>query len=110
MAARKTSHPQRKPRAQSTPSRAGENIQSGGGKVGVKSGAEKSMTTRATRRSGGSRGDAGGGPATRGLDTHGELRWHNRPRGAEPGRKEKAAGRVDNARAEAVSAVEAISE
>jgi hypothetical protein len=59
MAERKTRHPQRKPRAQSPPSRPGENIQSGGSKVGVKSGAEKSLTTRATRRSGGRRGDAG---------------------------------------------------
>jgi len=51
-------HPQRKPRSESVPSRAGENIQTGGNKVGVQSGAEKSESTRAVRRSGGSRGDA----------------------------------------------------
>jgi hypothetical protein len=51
-------HPQRKPRSQSVPARPGENIQSGGNKVGVQSGASKSESTRATRRSGGTRGDA----------------------------------------------------
>jgi hypothetical protein len=51
-------HPQRKPRSQSLPSRPGENIQTGGNKVGVQSGAKKSETTRAARRFGGSRGDA----------------------------------------------------
>jgi len=51
-------HPQRKPRPQSVPSRPGENIQSGGNKVGVQSGAKKSETTRAARRFGGMRGDA----------------------------------------------------
>ena len=58
MAGRKTMHPQRKPRPQSPASRPGENIQSGGQKVGVKSGAKKSETTRAARRFGGMRSDA----------------------------------------------------
>jgi hypothetical protein len=56
MAGKKTMHPQRKPRPQGAPSRAGENIQSGGQKVGVVSGAKKSMMTRAARRFGGLRG------------------------------------------------------
>jgi hypothetical protein len=58
MAGRKTMHPQRKPRAQSPPSRPGENIQTGGNKIGVQSGATKSETTRAGRRFGGMRSDA----------------------------------------------------
>jgi hypothetical protein len=58
MAGRKTMHPQRKPRAESVPSRPGENIQTGGNKVGVTSGAKKSDTTRAARRFGGARSDA----------------------------------------------------
>jgi len=58
MAGRKTRHPQRKPRAQFPPSREGENIQSGGNKVGVRSGGQKSTNTRAARRFGGMRSDA----------------------------------------------------
>jgi hypothetical protein len=58
MAGRKTRHPQRKPRAQSPTSREGENIQTGGNKVGVKSGGQKSTNTRAARRFGGMRSDA----------------------------------------------------
>jgi hypothetical protein len=57
MAGTKTRHPQRKPRPQSPAARPGENIQSGGNKVGVRSGGEKSATTRAGRRFGGSRSD-----------------------------------------------------
>src|SRR3954453_16734675 len=58
MAGRKTRHPQRKPRAQSLPAREGENIQTGGNKVGVRSGGQKSTNTRAARRFGGMRSDA----------------------------------------------------
>src|SRR5256714_74968 len=58
MAGKKTMHPQRKPRVQGARSRKGENIQSGGQKVGVMSGAKKSLTTRAARRFGGMRSDA----------------------------------------------------
>jgi len=58
MAGRKTRQPQRKPRAKSPPSREGENIQSGGNKVGVRSGGQKSTNTRAARRFGGMRSDA----------------------------------------------------
>jgi len=63
MAGRKTRHPQRKPRAQSPPSREGENIQTGGNKVGVRSGGQKSTNTRAARRFGGMRSDARWGRA-----------------------------------------------
>jgi len=51
MAGKKTMHPRRSLRPQSPPARPGENIQIGGVKVGVKSGAQKSDTTRAKRRS-----------------------------------------------------------
>lgn len=52
MAGRKTKHPRRTLTPQGPPSRPGENIQVGGTKVGLKSGAMKSDSTRAKRRSG----------------------------------------------------------
>jgi len=55
MAGKKTMHRRRSLRPQSPPSRAGENIQTGGVKVGMKSGAQKSSETRAKRRSAGVR-------------------------------------------------------
>ena len=48
-------HRRRSLRPQSPRSRPGENIQVGGTKVGLKSGAQKSATTRAKRRSAGVR-------------------------------------------------------
>jgi hypothetical protein len=48
-------HPKRSLRPQSPPARRGENIQIGGTKVGMKSGARKSASTRARRRSAGVR-------------------------------------------------------
>jgi len=48
-------HPRRSLRPESPPARPGENIQVGGTKVGVKSGGQKSATTRAKRRSAGVR-------------------------------------------------------
>src|SRR4051794_2041657 len=53
MAGKKTMHARRSLRPQSPPARPGENIQIGGAKVGVKSGAQKSDSTRANRRSAG---------------------------------------------------------
>jgi len=55
MAGKKTMHPRRSLRPQSPPARRDENIQIGGTKVGMKSGARKSDTTRARRRSAGVR-------------------------------------------------------
>jgi len=55
MAGIKTMHRPRSLRPQAPPSRPGENIQTGGMKVGVKSGAQKSAATRAKRRSAGVR-------------------------------------------------------
>jgi len=55
MAGRKTMYRRRSLRPQAPPARAGENIQTGGTKVGVKSGAQKSARSRAKRRSAGVR-------------------------------------------------------
>jgi len=55
MAGQKTMHRRRSLRPEAPPARRGENIQTGGVKVGMKSGAQKSATTRAKRRTAGVR-------------------------------------------------------
>jgi len=55
VAGKKTMHRRRSLRPQSPTARRGENIQIGGTKIGVKSGGQKSATTRAKRRSAGVR-------------------------------------------------------
>jgi hypothetical protein len=52
---KKTKHIELPLEPQAPPARKGENIQTGGGKVGVRSGAAKSDSTRAKRRSGAAR-------------------------------------------------------
>jgi len=55
MPGQKTKHVELPLDPQSPPSRKGESIQTGGGKVGMRSGAKKSDSTRSKRRSGAAR-------------------------------------------------------
>jgi len=55
MAGRRTKYRRRPLGPQAPPARPGENIETGGVKIGVKSGAQKSERTRAKRRSAGVR-------------------------------------------------------